>query len=297
MNYHNFYQKKLILFFFILSLSLFSQNQRFMYEYKYIPDSTKSQEIQSELMFLDITPKFSKFYSADTFKSDSISKSILDKKISATGGIDQMPKPSTGNKSSIKYTIIKDYSKNNLFFITRIGRFKYNVKDNRPINWTVLPDREVINTYNVQKATSEFVGRKWIAWFAVDLPIQDGPYKFRGLPGIILKIEDLTKSHSFTFVGLKNLKENELKNIKPEGNFVFDFGDSLDIDFQKYKKIYLEYRNNPIKSLQLTLADLDEINVDGVMVDKNKYLRDRERTMTENIKKDNNIIEINMLDK
>ena len=295
MNHHNFLKKFSIQISLIISVYVFPQNQRFIYEYKYIPDSTNSQETKSEIMLLDITPKFSKFYSAETFKSDSISKSIVDKQISATGAVDDTPKPSSGNKSSIKYTIIKDYSKNNLFFINRIGRYKYNVKDNRTIKWIILPEKDVVNTYIVQKATAEFGGRKWEAWFTSDLPFQDGPYKFKGLPGIILKIEDSTKSHSFTFVGLKNLTENELKNISPNGNFVFDFGENLDLDFNRYKKLYLESRSNPIKSLQQTLKDLDEVNVNGVMVDKNKYLREREIKLRETIKKDNNIIEIDMI--
>lgn len=295
MNHHNFLKKFSIQISLIISVYVFPQNQRFIYEYKYIPDSTNSQETKSEIMLLDITPKFSKFYSAETFKSDSISKSIVDKQISATGAVDDTPKPSSGNKSSIKYTIIKDYSKNNLFFINRIGRYKYNVKDNRTIKWIILPEKDVVNTYIVQKATAEFGGRKWEAWFTSDLPFQDGPYKFKGLPGIILKIEDSTKSHSFTFVGLKNLTENELKNISPNGNFVFDFGENLDLDFNRYKKLYLESRSNPIKSLQQTLKDLDQVNVNGVMVDKNKYLREREIKLRETIKKDNNIIEIDMI--
>lgn len=295
MNYHNFLKKISIQASLILSVYLFSQNQRFMYEYTYIPDSTDIKDIRTELMYLDVTPKFSKFYSAETYKSDSIAKALLDKQISATGGVDDTPKGTTGNKSSIKYTVIKDYSKNNLFFITRIGNYKYKVKDNRKISWTLLPDKEVINTFNVQKAIAEFGGRQWIAWFSQNLPIQDGPYKFRGLPGMILKIEDTTKSHSFTFVGLKNLTDKELKEINPSGNFVFDFGDNLDIDFPKYKKVYLESRSNPIKSLQLTLKDLDEVNVNGVMVDKQTYLKEREIKLRETIKKNNNIIEIDML--
>ncbi|RTZ46452.1 GLPGLI family protein [Chryseobacterium arthrosphaerae] len=36
--------------------------------------------------------------------------------------------------------------------------------------------------FNTQKAVCDFAGRKWTAWFTADLPIQDGPYKFYGLP-------------------------------------------------------------------------------------------------------------------
>jgi GLPGLI family protein len=58
--------------------------------------------------------------------------------------------------------------------------------------------------FNVQKAITDFAGRKWIAWFTADIPIPDGPYKFYGLPGLILKLEDTTGSHKFNLTGIKN---------------------------------------------------------------------------------------------
>ena len=45
----------------------------------------------------------------------------------------------------------------------------------------------------VQMATVEFAGRKYSAWFTTELPLPYGPYKFGGLPGLILKIEDAEK--------------------------------------------------------------------------------------------------------
>ena len=79
-------------------------------------------------------------------------------------------------------------------------------------------------------------GRKWTAWFTTEIPIQDGPYKFRGLPGLIVKIEDETKSHCFALNGIKNLTPEEVKNIDPNKNFVFDLGSSVNMDRKEYKK-------------------------------------------------------------
>jgi len=51
--------------------------------------------------------------------------------------------------------------------------------------------------YTCSKAICDFEGRSYSAWFTQDIPINDGPYKFFGLPGMILKIED---SENFSFV-------------------------------------------------------------------------------------------------
>lgn len=114
---------------------------------------------------------------------------------------------------------------------------------------------------------------------------------------MILKIEDAAGSHSFTLAGIRKLSDQEIENIIPTGSFVFDFGDKVDINFPKYKQLFLESRNDPAKSLRLTLHDLDKVNVNGIMVDKNSYLREREIQMKKAIMEDNNIIEIDMLQK
>lgn len=115
------YSKKLFLIIFLLlCMSLFSQNQRFIYEYQYIPDSANLQNKRTELMYLDVTPKFSKFFSGETFKNDSISKASLEKQMKAIGKIENIPQSAASKRNTIKYTVIKDYSGNKLFFITRM---------------------------------------------------------------------------------------------------------------------------------------------------------------------------------
>ncbi|MBJ5468805.1 GLPGLI family protein, partial [Salmonella enterica subsp. enterica serovar Derby] len=74
-------------------------------------------------------------------------------------------------------------------------------------NWNIQADKQKIGAYNTQKATTEFGGRKWTAWFSTDLPFQDGPYKFSGLPGLIVKIEDDAKDYSWVLQGNKKVND------------------------------------------------------------------------------------------
>lgn len=276
---------KLLFILLTISFNLNSQNQRFLYEYKSVSDSLNRDKIESELMALDVSDKFSKFYSYDNFKYDSISKSNVDKGISDSN--------LKIKKSKNSYFIIKNYPDFSVLMISRIGQVKYNVKDDRVINWKISPENDVLGNFKIQKAETEFAGRKWTAWFTTEIPIQEGPYKFRGLPGLILKIHDSTNSHTFTLAGIRKLKSVYSK----DDNFVFDFGTNQKVSQDKYKQILKEFRDDPNKSIRQTLSEMDEVNDNGKMVNKNDYLREREKRLKEEIKKSNNLLELDLLKK
>ena len=58
------------------------------------------------------------------------------------------------------------------------------------ISWRLIKgDERVILGQRCRRAECDFRGRHWTAWYAPDLPINDGPYKLDGLPGLILAAE------------------------------------------------------------------------------------------------------------
>lgn len=70
-------------------------------------------------------------------------------------------------------------------------------------DWTITHETENIMGYECVKATADWRGRKWFAWFS-DIPVNGGPWKFQGLPGLILKVEDSEGDHSIYAIGFKN---------------------------------------------------------------------------------------------
>ncbi len=55
------------------------------------------------------------------------------------------------------------------------------------MEWEIVEDStKNILGYECMMARSDYHGRNWTAWFTPDLPIQEGPWKLRGLPGLIL---------------------------------------------------------------------------------------------------------------
>lgn len=54
--------------------------------------------------------------------------------------------------------------------------------------WQIHEDTLTVAGMVSYKATCAFKGRKWTAWFTPEVPLSEGPHKFGGLPGLILKL-------------------------------------------------------------------------------------------------------------
>lgn len=57
--------------------------------------------------------------------------------------------------------------------------------------------------YECVKAYTDFHGRKWSVWFTTDIPVSNGPWKFGGLPGLILEASSDDGKYSFFANGIQ----------------------------------------------------------------------------------------------
>ena len=73
------------------------------------------------------------------------------------------------------------------------------------LNWQLITNSsEEILGYNVQKAETVYGEKKYYAWFSTEIPLNNGPFVFNGLPGLILKIQNEDSSYVITAKGIKN---------------------------------------------------------------------------------------------
>jgi len=77
--------------------------------------------------------------------------------------------------------------------------------------WEILPEMKNILGYKCQKAKGKFRGREYIAWFSSDIPRSDGPWKFCGLPGLILAVQDTKGDFVFTCTSIENKKSTPIR--------------------------------------------------------------------------------------
>lgn len=92
----------------------------------------------------------------------------------------------------------KNLGGNDIEIIDYLGDKKYSVRDDLPeIKWNI--DYNVskkIRNYDCYKATGNFRGSAIVAYFTKKIPVATGPYKFSGLPGLILEVYEDGKDYN-----------------------------------------------------------------------------------------------------
>lgn len=100
----------------------------------------------------------------------------------------------------IDYKIYKDVKKLRYKHMENIMYSRYSYYDTLSVRWKIESAKDTIHGYLCQKATTRFAGRNYVAWFTMDLPLQAAPYKFDGLPGVIVKVSDTQEHYTFELV-------------------------------------------------------------------------------------------------
>lgn len=148
--------------------------------------------------------------------------------------------------------ILKNYDTDSLkireFVVTTI----YQSKEEIPkFDWVLGTKEKQIGKFRVKNATTSFRGREYEVWFTEEIPISDGPWKFNGLPGLILEAYDNNKEYVFT---LKNV-EIPTDNIQGKADFVED-GHFLPIN-QFLKADYIEFEKIKKESQAASGIDIE----------------------------------------
>ena len=129
--------------------------------------------------------------------------------------------------------------------------------DNVLHKWSLSSDeKKNILGMVCSKATTRFRGRNYIVWYSTEVPVQVGPWKFYGLPGLILQVYDNKKE---VWITLKSLKlTDSYRGIDFNQDLgsltsLHDFEKCLDVQWDKYYK-----RNQTnIAQLQSEFPDIE----------------------------------------
>lgn len=176
-------------------------------------------------------------------------------------------------KPSMPHNLIRLYKnqpKGKLTFADWVSPNTFKFEESLNLfNWKLNGDTATILGYKAQKATCDFGGRSWEAWFCREIPYSDGPYKFNGLPGLILNLHDTRNHYVFEFISIEKpkdevmieyLEDDYLESTKQDyfkaldafnanlATWARDNGGGIDAQ-QNAARIAIE-RNNPIELIR-----------------------------------------------
>ena len=285
---------KLVKLFCLCAMPFFMAQQvtRFVYQASIKTDSTDVKSVKTEIANLDVSPMKSIFYSDNQYKRDSIiGRAIQTKNFSFDRSQFQ------NLQSNLDFTVEKNYTDQSLLYKSRIGRDQYSYSETPQFDWKILPETVKIGDYSTQKAQMKYGGRTWNAWFTTDVPVQDGPYKFGGLPGLIVKIEDTNGNYSFDLMQSKKIETPA--EFQSRGNIV-------KLSKKDFNKQMMAYRKDPVSFTQSTANFGGFGGGNGINPPQSRGggggnrqnqspqdRKDREERLKQSIQKFNNLIELN----
>lgn len=278
----------------LLAFSFIAQAQvtanRFFYELTFKP-KTESADLDKVMTVLDIVKDKSIYQDFTIPAQDSIIKNTMEE-MEKTKTFKDLSKTIVMPKFS--YKISKEYPSMKTTYTDRISTNLFGFVEDLNFNWKILPTKEKIGDYKTQMATAEFGGRMWTAWFSTDLPFPDGPYKFSGLPGLIVKIEDSNKEYSWLLKGNKPVENYSEISEADKINTRFGMGSNVNIiTKEKFEKAYNNFKADPLAEARPMMANKEIMNrkMPGSDTTIGEFIQQQGKIATDFFNANNNPIE------
>jgi GLPGLI family protein len=177
-----------------------------VYQLTYLPDSTQNKVTKQEYMTLLIGRNLSVFQSNSEYLKDSI---MIAREVWKLDPMAALSIVKSTPKSSFTYAIRKNVGDGELIVEASVLKDMIAYEELLVADWVLFADTASHAGYLCQKATTTFGGRDYVAWFTTELPIPDGPYKFGGLPGLIVMLHDLSEHYTFALVEFSTAKKQQ----------------------------------------------------------------------------------------
>lgn len=167
------------------------------YSVSMINDVKFKNEKTDDIQVLQIGKRYSKSFSKLQYEGDSTYLAYMKKGARSAPWFQENIAPVEVYKNYVEKKTSVSYR---LFGEKTV----YFYQDDYPakIDWELKREKKKIYAYNCQKAIGVFRGRTYEAWFTPEIPLKEGPYKFGGLPGLILEISDTQKHYVYTCIGI-----------------------------------------------------------------------------------------------
>ncbi|WP_028295765.1 GLPGLI family protein [Olivibacter sitiensis] len=204
------------------------------YEFIHIDDTTQQDNPYMEDMLLLIGPSSSVYKSYTAIKGQQELKRQMEEQ---KGNSDIKLNIDLGGKSRSN-TIYYNQPKDNKFYKTdRIAGTEYLIEEKYPeLAWQISEETKDISGYTCQKATTNYAGRNYTAWFTTELPFPFGPWKLSGLPGLIIEAEDDKQEVQFKYLAFDKLEGEQQESLLASEKAIKTNQKAFDKAFEAFRK-------------------------------------------------------------
>ncbi|MCL2510919.1 MAG: GLPGLI family protein [Bacteroidales bacterium] len=209
-----------------------SAKLRIVYSLDYMPDSLNPKQILKDRKILLIGDETNHFYSHYTYLGDSALTADSDKGKYAVAL--NFPADVQGEGGQI-YTFHATKERTVIEPITGFSTYRYQEPIEK-LQWQFSTDTCTILSYLCLKATTHFRGRDWEVWFTMEIPIDAGPWKLCGLPGLIMKASDSRGHYVYECIGIEKFVQKKEPIIMRKKNYT----DCTRKDYMKAQKRFYD---------------------------------------------------------
>lgn len=212
------------------------------YTYTYVRDADEPEDKRSGMTVLQVGERYNRFCDYYGLTYDALIDDIAYGKrelVETTPSI-----MSAMKKNLFKESIIIDKQTNKETIQCTVGHihdYQYE-EDCPPLNWEMLEGDTVISGYSCNKARTSLFGRDYIAWYSPEIDMPYGPYKFNGLPGLVLHVTDTQGHFEFLLDGLEKAEGYAPIYMRSKKNIV-------KTNRKTVRKIYRNYCADPGSAL------------------------------------------------
>ena len=174
--------------------------------------------------------------------------------ISENGGQDVLSLDKYGNQ------IFKDYKTKTISMREIVMSDIFISEEALPvIEWELHDESKVIEGYQCFMATSLFRGRNYEIWYAPEIPISDGPWKFYNLPGLIIEAKDDSGRYSFKATEIISSYESDKKE-----NTKFSIKKGKVVKLSEFRNAYATMSEHWINASIAESETVDDFKIEAV---------------------------------
>lgn len=231
---------------------------RAFYKMTFRPDSVALSNYEEAQTVLLIGKSYSMFTDYYKYKVDSLNDACIDNGQNMMSVVPMMM--AYGKKNNFDCVILTDFLKKNEIVQQKIGLDEYQYSDKPVVAWKIADNDSVIEGHPCRKAVCNLRGRNYTAFYATDIPLPYGPYKFGGLPGLIMNVYDDRGDYKFELNGLEICDRLNLPI------YYYNSNDIRKTTREKTMKADKNNKDNPLASLmasglQIELSEEDKASV------------------------------------